>query len=91
MSKWAIYGLVLMAIGGVIFGFQKIANLMGQSGSYESLCLVDLFEPGFFDWIDGVTFLGLNHLLDMLVLAPLYIMLLCVGGVLLIISGFFKA
>ena len=91
MSKWAISGILCMVIGAVILGFQKIGNLMGQSASYESLCLVDLFEPEVFNWIDGVTFLGINNLLDMIVLAPIYILLFIVGGVLLIISGFIKA
>jgi hypothetical protein len=94
MSKWAISGLLLMVVGVVILGFQKISNLMGQEGSqegsYESLCLVDLFEPDFFNWIDGITFLGVNNFLDMIVLAPVYILLFCVGGILLIISGFLK-
>lgn len=90
MSKWAIIGLLCMVVGVVIVGFQKLSNLMGQGGSYESLCLVDLFSPEAFNWIDGVTFLGINNLLDMIVLAPIYILLFIVGGVLLIISGFLK-
>ncbi len=91
MNKWAISGLVLLVIGAVIFGFQKISNLMGQGGSYDSLCLVDLFEPEAFNWIDGLTFLSMNNLLDMIVLAPGYMLLVCVGGVLLLISGFLKS
>lgn len=91
MSKWAIIGLICMVVGVVILGFQKISNLMGRSGSYESLCLVDLFSPEAFNWIDGITFLGINNLLDMIVLAPVYVLLFCVGGVMLIVSGFLKS
>ncbi len=91
MSKLGLWGLFLMIGGGVIIGFQQISRLVGQSGSYDTLCLVDLFQPDFFNWIDSMTFLGINRLLDTIVMAPIYIILLIVGGVMLIISGFFKS
>ena len=90
MSKGAICGILLIVAGGVILLFQKLSGLMGHGKEYEALCLVDLVDPGAFDWIDSVTFLGINNLLDTIVLAPLYILLFCVGAVLLIISGFKK-
>ncbi len=91
MSKGAISGILLIVIGGVMLVFQKISGLMEDGGEWDAVCLVDLFEPSFFDWIDGMTFLGINNLLDTIVLAPLYILLFCVGAVLLIISGFKKS
>ena len=90
MSKWAISGLAMVVLGAVLLGFQKISGLMGGDGGWDALCLVDLILPDHLNWIDGVTFLGLNRLLDMLVLAPLYLLLLCVGGICLLVSGFLK-
>lgn len=90
MSKWAISGLLFVIVGGLLIFFQKLSSLMGNNGEWDTLCLVDLFDPKYFNWIDSMTFLGLNNLLDTIVLAPLYILLLCIGAVLLIISGFKK-
>ncbi len=90
MSKLAVSGIISLVIGGVILLFQQLGNLMGTGGG-EALCLVDLFEPSNLDWIDSMTFLGLNNLLDTIVLTPLYILLFVVGAVLLIISGFIKS
>ena len=90
MSKGAISGILLIVIGGVMLVFQKISGLMGDEGEWDAICLVDLFDPSAFDWIDRITFLGINNLLDTIVLAPLYILLFCVGAILLIISGFKK-
>lgn len=91
MSKWAVSGIISIVIGGVILVFQLISGIMGESGSWTSLCLVDLFDPSSFNWIDHMTFLHINNLLDRIVIAPLYILLLCLGAVLLIISGFKKS
>jgi len=90
MSKGAISGLLLIVVGGVILLFQQLGNLMGTGRGAEALCLVDLFDPSAFDWIDSMTFLGINNLLDTIVLAPLYMLLFFLGAVLLIISGFKK-
>lgn len=90
MSKGAISGIVMIVIGGVILLFQQLGSLMGDGKDYEALCLVDLVDPGAFDWIDSMTFLSINKLLDTIVMAPLYILLFCVGAVFLIVSGFKK-
>ncbi len=91
MSKWAINGLIMIVIGGVMLGFQQLSRLMGSDGGWDAICLVDLLDPSSFDWIDAMTFLGLNNLLDTIVLAPLYLVLFVVGGILLLISGFVKS
>lgn len=90
MTKGSISGILFIVIGGVMLLFQKISGLMGDGGEWDAICLVDLFDPSAFDWIDGMTFLSINHLLDTIVLAPLYVLFFCVGAVLLIISGFKK-
>lgn len=89
MSKWAICGIIALVVGGVMLLFQELGGLMG-TGSQESLAIVDLVKPESLSWIDSMTFLGINNLLDTIVLAPLYILLLILGAIMLIISGFKK-
>jgi hypothetical protein len=89
MSKWAIGGIAAVVIGAVMLLFRKIGGLMG-SGSREPLAIVDLVDPESLNWIDSVTFLSINNLLDTIVLAPIYTLLFIIGAVLLVISGFKK-
>jgi hypothetical protein len=41
-------------------------------------------------WIDQVTWFHINHALDYIASTPVYILLLVVGAVVLLISGFIK-
>ena len=90
MSKLTVVGLLLCVVGGVIFGFEVISSLVGQEHAWQSLCLYDVTNPDTLDWIDSVTWLGLDKGLDAVAVAPLYILLLVVGGICLLISGFVK-
>jgi len=89
MTKLSISGLLFVVVAGVMFLFQHISGLMGNP-VHDPVCIVDLVEPESLNWIDGLTFLHINDLLDTIVLAPLYILLFIVGAVILIISGFKK-
>ena len=89
MSKWSISGVIIIVIAGTLPLFQSLGGLMGTGGQ-NAVCIVDLVKPESLNWIDSMTFLYLNNLLDTLVLTPLYILLFCVGAVLLIVSGFKK-
>jgi hypothetical protein len=88
MSKGTIIGMLLIAVGGVMILFQKLSVLMEKSG--DAIRLVDLADPSAFDWIDRMTFLKINALLDIIVTAPIYVLLFCLGAVFLIISGLKK-
>lgn len=90
MTKLSISGLLFIVVAGVMLLFQHISGLMGESRGIEPVCIVDLVSPESLNWIDGLTFLHINYLLDTIVLAPLYILLFIVGAVLLVISGFRK-
>lgn len=90
MSRWSISGLLLCAAGLVMLGFQVISGVVGQADDWENLSIYDYVDAQHLAWIDDVTWLGMNNALDAIVEAPLYILLLVVGGVCLLISGFVK-
>ena len=89
MTKLSISGLLFIVVAGVMFLFQHISGLMGDPVT-EPVGIVDLVSPESLNWIDSLTFWRINDLLDTIVLAPLYILLMIVGVVILIISGFKK-
>lgn len=89
MTKLSMTGLLFVVAAAVIFLFQHISGLMGHPVT-EPVCIVDLVSSESLNWIDSLTFLHINELLDIIVLAPLYILLFIIGVILLIISGFKK-
>jgi len=87
MSKWSIIG-GLMCLGGILlYGFQMISSLMGKPGDYNHLCIYDLVDPSHMDWIGKITWFHLNHFLNYLASAPLYLLSLVTGAVILVLSG----
>jgi hypothetical protein len=89
MTKLSISGLLFIVVAGVMFLFRKISAIMGNPAT-EPLAIVDLVSPESLNWIDSLTFWRINDLLDMIVMAPLYVLLIIIGAVILIISGFRK-
>lgn len=90
MSKWSIVGGILCVAGLVLYGFQMLSSLMERAGEFDNLCIYDFIDPEKLAWIDKMTWLSLDRAADFLASAPLYIMLLIVGGIFLVISGFVK-
>lgn len=90
MSKWSISGLLFCLGGLLLVGFQGLSSLTGQEGGWQSLCLYDVVSPEKMEWIDKFTWLGIDRAADYIAAAPLFILLLVIGGILLIISGFIK-
>lgn len=80
----------MFVAGLVLFGFQWLSTLMERGDEFQNLCVYDFVDPEKLAWIDQMTWFGLGQAADYLASAPLYIMLLIVGGIFLVISGFVK-
>lgn len=89
MTKLSISGVLFIVVAGVMFLFRQISGLMGNPVA-EPIAIVDLVRPESLTWIDNLTFWRINDLLDMIVMAPLYILLIIIGVIILVISGFRK-
>ncbi|MDX9785953.1 MAG: hypothetical protein RBT11_04220 [Desulfobacterales bacterium] len=90
MSKWSITGGLFCIAGLLLLGFQALSSLTGQEGQWKSLCLYDVVNPEHLEWIDKLSWLGMDRAADYIAASPLYVLLLIVGGILVIISGFIK-
>lgn len=89
MTKLSISGVLFIVVAGVMFLFRQISGLMGNPVA-EPLAIVDLVAPEKLNWIDSLSFWRIDDFLNMVVLAPLYVLLIIVGVIILIISGFRK-
>lgn len=88
MSKFTLLGVALVVGAGLLFGFQGIAMFMHTKTVWKNLCLVDLLSPEMIDWVDNLS----SHLVyttaDFLITTPLYIMMFCLGVVILVIGSY---
>lgn len=85
--KWL--GLISLLGGLVLVGFQAIASIMKEGEIFFNHTLVSVFGHEFFDWIETFPVAALRSPLDSLTEAPLYILLICLGVLLLVINGIF--
>jgi hypothetical protein len=89
MTKFSLIGILAIIGGGVMLGFQTLSGVMGHEVKFESLKLVNILDEKYFAWIDTVSFYGLERIAEFIVSMPLYILLFCFGGLLLMLSYLF--
>ena len=89
MTKFSLLGILAIIGGGVLVGFQTLSVVMGHEAKYESLKLVNVLDEKYIAWIDTVSFFGLERILAFIVVVPVYILLFCLGGLLLVLAYFF--
>jgi len=90
MSRWSMIGGLSCAAGLLLYGFQVLSSLMGRGDEFNNLCIYDFVDFENLPWIGSLTWFGIDQAVDYFASAPLYIMLLVIGGISLAISGFVK-
>jgi hypothetical protein len=88
MSKFTIVGLVSCFIGGLIIAFQAIGGLVKTGGDFvwKNSTLLDLVGKTNFSWVDGMPDGTLQHAVQYIITMPLYLLLVCIGILLLILG-----
>ncbi len=89
MKKMKWLGLLLVALGLCILGYQGIESIMSEAAFFKNYTLVDMFGKNVFSWhhripTDAATN-GINYVINM----PAYMLSLILGGIFLIIHGLF--
>ena len=88
MSKFYILGGLLCIGGLMLVGFQAISSMMTAGKIvWKSLSLVKVVGIEHLKWIDGISVHFLQNFLKYITTMPLYILLLCVGGLSFIVGG----
>lgn len=88
MSKLTIAGLVSCFIGGLIITFQVIGGLVSSGGDlvWKNLTLLDAVGKTYFSWVDGMSEGAIQNAVQYIITMPLYLLLICVGILLLILG-----
>jgi hypothetical protein len=88
MSKLTIAGLASWLIGGLLLAFQAIGGLVRTGGDmvWKNLTLMDTIDKTYFSWVDGMPEGAIHNAVQFIITMPLYLLLFCVGILLLILG-----
>ena len=88
MSKYYIVGGLLCISGLIIVGFQAISSMMNPGEMvWKSLSIAGIVDTEYLKWIDGISWYRIQKIMKYIVKMPLYILLLCVGGLSFVVGG----
>ncbi len=88
MSKYYIVGGLLCISGLVMVGFQTISSMMTPGEMvWKSLSIAGIVDAEQLKWIDSISWYSIQKVIKYIVTMPLYILLLCVGGLSLAVGG----
>jgi hypothetical protein len=87
MFKLSQFGFVSLFGSMLVLLFQVISSVTNNDVISKKLKLVDILEPSFFDWAEGITLFQFNHFLNFVLNQQLFILLLFIAGFFFILSG----
>ena len=81
MSKYYLLGGLLCISGLVVVGFQAISSMMNPGEIvWKSLNIASIVDVEHLKWIDSISWYSIQKIIKYIVTMPLYILLLCLGG-----------
>ena len=88
MSKLTFAGLASLFIGGLLIAFQAIGGLISSGGDlvWKNMTLLDIIGKTPSIWIDGMSEGVIKNIVQYIVTMQLYLLLICVGILLLILG-----
>ncbi len=97
MKKTNAAGVISILSGGLVYGYTALGNFMASSSDLsrekftgnEHSSLMDVLDPGNFEWIDQIPWGYGQKAADYVVQMPLFLLLFIIGGILLLIGGIF--
>ena len=88
MSKFNIIGIILCLAGLVMVVFQAVSSMMTAGEIvWKSVSIIDIVSAEYLEWIDNISWHYIQTALQYIASAPIYLLLLCVGGVTLLVGG----
>ncbi|MCW7755389.1 hypothetical protein OOT00_15510 [Desulfobotulus sp. H1] len=90
MLKPTLWGGCALLTGIVLFLFKSIAMFMEKEFLMADTSLKDMLNVDSMDWIDALPLDLLQQVAAYLMLAPLYLLLMGVGVLMLVIGGFME-
>lgn len=90
MLRLSSLGFFALSGSILLFIFQVIASLLNKDFVWKKLRLVDILDPKYFSWVDGITLFNFNTLSSYILDMPLYAVLFCLTILFFVFSGIFE-
>lgn len=88
MSKYYVFGGLLVLGGLILVGFQAVSSMMTPGEvAWKSLSITGIVGAEHLKWIDSISWHSIQKIAKYIATMPLYILLICVGAVSLIVGG----
>jgi len=89
MNKIKWLGLLFVAGGLCLLGYQAIESIMAEGEVYRNYSLTDIFGIDVFAWAAGIRYDSIADGIEYVITMPAYLLSVIVGAFFLIISGIF--
>jgi len=89
MSKFTLYGLIVIGVGALILGFQELSMITSMEYAWKDITLESLLRSEDVELVESISISFLKTAAIFLIEKPLYMIFLAVGGIMLIVSGIF--
>lgn len=89
MNKVKWLGLLCVAGGLCLLGYQAIESIMVEGEMFRNYTLTDIFGSDAFAWAGGIRYDTIADGIEYIVTMPAYLLSIVVGAFFLIISGIF--
>ena len=89
MTKYGFFGFMAFIGGGVLLVFQFLSSVLGSKSKWDSMRISYLLDEKYLDWIDRLSFMRADDILQYIVDMPLFILLFLLGVLFFIMDFFF--
>lgn len=91
MFRPTVIGLLCIAIGFVVWIFEAIADMMNPGEIVlDNATPMSLLGEAYLSWVDAITWLPLHQAVDYLANAPVFILCIALGVIVLLMGMIFR-
>ena len=90
MLRFSRLGFYALFSSFLIFLLQAIASLTSKDFVWKKIRFVDILDPKYYKWMNGIQLLNFNIVLDYIINMPLYAFFFCLTVLFFVISGIYE-
>jgi len=90
MLRFSSFGFYTLFGSFLIFLLQSIVSLTSKDLVWKELRFIDILDPKYYNWANGITLLKFNIFSNYILTMPLYAFLFILTILFFIISGLFE-
>jgi hypothetical protein len=93
MTIFSAMGIILLISAFILFGYQGLSAFLAMGTTeqfvYENIGLVDILDEKYYSWVNNISFVFIQGIVETFITAPIALWLLC-GAVFFFLINAFK-